>query len=420
MPRGKGRVDAASSGDQISIKPEILDELIPGPMSREGFDSMFRELKKKLLERALGAELTEHLGYTRGEDPPEGSDNTRNGKSSKTVLTDEGPLRLETPRDRAGTFEPQLIGKHERRFTGFDDRIIALYARGMTVRDIQKHLAEMYGVEVSPQLISTVTEEVMEEVREWQGRPLEPLYAVVFFDCLRAKIRDEGTVKNKAVYVALGVLPDGSRDILGLWIEQSEGAKFWLKVFNELRNRGVEDILIAVVDGLKGFPEAIEAVFPCAMVQTCIVHLIRNSLAYVSWKDRKAVAKVLRPIYMAATEEDAFQALGAFEDGSWGTKYPTIPASWRRVWEHVRTFFAFPSEIRRIIYTTNAIESLHMRLRKAIKTRGHFPSDDAALKLLWLALRNITAGWGTPAREWTAAMNQFAIMFPERFRTIAR
>ena len=420
MPRGRKRVEPDSSGEKIRINPELLDELIPGPMSREGFDGMFRELKKRLLERALGAELTDHLGYSHGEAPPEGCGNTRNGKSSKTVLTDDGPLHLETPRDRAGTFEPQLIGKHERRFTGFDDRIISLYARGMTVRDIQKHLLEMYGVDVSPQLISTVTEEVMEEVREWQSRPLEPLYAVVFFDCLRAKIRDEGTVKNKAVYVALGVLPDGSRDILGLWIEQNEGAKFWLKAFNELRNRGLEDILIVVVDGLKGFPEAIEAAFPHAMVQTCIVHLIRNSLAFVNWKDRKTLMKALRPVYTAATEDGALLALEAFEDGCWGAKYPTIPASWRRSWEQVRTFFAFPMEIRKIIYTTNAIESLNMRLRRVIKTRGHFPSDDAALKLLWLALRNITAGWRSPSREWRAAMNQFAIMFPERFRMVGR
>ncbi len=403
-------------GDVLpSIREEVLAELIPGPMKPEEFEAMFRGLKKSLLERALGAELTHHLGYPKGGQVPADQGNHRNGKSAKTVLTDDGPLDLEIPRDRAGTFEPLLVSKHQRRFTGFDDRIIALYARGMTVREIQKHLEEMYTVEVSPQLISDVTEAVMSEVVEWQNRPLETLYPVVFFDCLRVKIRDEGMVRNKAVYLALGVLADGSRDILGLWIEQTEGAKFWLKVFNELRNRGVEDILIAVVDGLKGFPEAIEAVFPATTVQTCLVHLIRNSLTLVGWKDRKSVAAALRPVYAAATEPTAMAALEAFEQGPWGVKHPMIAAAWRRAWDRVTPFFAFPPDIRRIIYTTNAIESLHMRLRKAIKTRGHFPSDEAATKLLWLALRNITSDWGRAVREWRAAMNQFAIIFPDRF-----
>jgi transposase-like protein len=374
-------------------------------------------MKKAVLERALNAELTHHLGYPKGDAPAEKVANHRNGSTPKTVLTDEGPLALEIPRDRLGSFEPQIIGKHERRFTGFDDKIVSMYARGMSVREIQGHLLEMYAVEVSPQFISDVTDAVMTEVTQWQVRPLEPLYAVVFFDCLRVKIRDEGVVRNKAVYLALGVLPDGTRDVLGLWIEHSEGAKFWLKVFNELKNRGVEDILIAVVDGLKGFPEAIEAAFPLTTVQTCIVHLIRNSLDYVSWKDRKSVAAALKPIYTAPTQAAAQAALAAFEAGPWGDKHPTIPAAWRRNWERVIPFFAFPAEIRRVIYTTNVIESLHMRLRKIIKSRGHFPSDEAATKLLWLALRNITADWGRAAKEWKAAMNQFAIFYADRFAT---
>jgi putative transposase len=417
MPR-KSKGLKVPEGSLPRISESVLEELIPGPMSPEQFEGMFRQLKKSLLERALGAELTHHLGYAKGGKSPAGQSNHRNGKSGKTLLTDDGPLTLDIPRDRAGTFEPLLVGKHQRRFTGFDDRIIALYARGMTVREIQKHLEELYAVEVSPQLISEVTEAVMTEVVEWQNRPLEPLYPVVFFDCLRVKIRDEGVVKNKAVYLALGIQPDGARDILGLWIEQTEGAKFWLKVFNELRNRGVEDILVAVVDGLRGFPEAIETVFPATTVQTCIVHLIRNSLAFVSWKDRKAVAAALRPIYTAVSEQAAGAALEVFEQGPWGAKHPMIAAAWRRAWERVTPFFAFPPDIRRIIYTTNAIESLHMRLRKAIKTRGHFPSDEAATKLLWLALRNITADWSRAAREWRAAMNQFAIMYPDRFKGV--
>lgn len=416
MPGKRKKKDAAVSDTvPFTINPELLDQLVTGPMTPEGFEAMFRQLKKGILERAINAEMTHHLGYPKGEMPPEGQANHRNGKSPKTVITDHGPLRLELPRDRDGSFEPQLIGKNERRFTGFDDRIISMYARGMTAREIQGHLLEMYAVEVSPQMISEVTDSVMAEVAEWQNRALEPMYPVVIFDCLRVKIRDEGVVKNKAVYLALGMLPDGSRDILGIWIEHSEGAKFWLKVFNELRNRGVNDILIAVVDGLKGFPEAIETAFPQTTVQTCIVHLIRNSLAFVGWKDRKAVAAQLKPIYAAPAAEAALDALDRFERGPWGAKYPTIAAGWRRAWERVIPFFAFPPEVRKIIYTTNAIESLHRRLRKIIKTRGHFPSDDAALKLLWLALRNITADWSRASREWRSAMNQFAILYPDRF-----
>jgi putative transposase len=308
-----------------------------------------------------------------------------------------------------------LIPKHERRFTGFDDKIVAMYARGMTMREIQAFLAEQYGTEVSPEFISSVTDAVMAEVTAWQARPLEPMYPVVFFDCLRVKIREDAVVRNKAIYLALGILPDGTRDILGLWIENTEGAKFWMKVFNDLKTRGVADILIAVTDGLKGMAEALAAVFPATTLQTCIVHLIRNSLDYASWKERKALAAAIKPIYTAPSAEAAQTELDSFESGPWGTKFPTVVAAWRRAWDRVIPFFAFPPPIRKVIYTTNAIESVNARLRKIIKTRGHFPSDDAATKLIWLALRNITADWERAARDWKEAMNQFAILYAERF-----
>jgi transposase-like protein len=379
-------------------------------MDAAGVEAVFQRLKKAVIERALGAELGMHLA-----DPEGGRGNHRNGRTAKTVLTDEGALRLAIPRDRAGSFEPQLIPKHERRFAGFDEKIVSMYARGMTVREIQAHLAEMYSVEVSPDLISNVTDEVMAEVTAWQVRPLETMYPVVFFDALRVKIREDGVVRNKAVYLALGVLADGTRDILGLWIENTEGAKFWMKVFNDLKTRGVGDILIGVADGLKGFPEALEAVFPATTLQTCIVHLIRNSLSYASWKERKALAAAIKPIYTAPSAEAAEAALDAFEAGPWGERFPTVAASWRRAWSHVVPFFAFPPDVRRVIYTTNAIESINARLRKIIKTRGHFPSDEAATKLIWLALRNITAEWSRAAKEWKSAMNQFAIIYEDRF-----
>ena len=414
MPRPKKPAPPAST-PELSIPKELLDQLVSGPMTQSGLESMFRSLKKAVIERAMGAEMTEHLGYGPGQTRPDGQRNHRNGASPKTVLTDDGPVRIEVPRDRAGSFEPQIIGKHERRFTGFDQKIVAMYARGMTVREIQGYLQEMYGTEVSPEFISKVTDEVMSEVVAWQSRPLEAMYPVVFFDALRVKIRDDAVVRNKAVYLALGVLPDGSRDVLGIWIEQTEGAKFWLKVFNDLKTRGCGDILIAVVDGLKGLAEAIEVAFPDTTVQTCIVHLIRNSLDYASWKDRKAVAAALRPVYTAASDTAALAELDAFAAGPWGAKYPTIVQSWRRAWENVIPFFVFPPEVRRVIYTTNVIESLHMQLRKIIKTRGHFPNDDAATKLLWLALRNVMSKSIRSTREWKIAMNQFAILYGERF-----
>jgi len=398
------------------VRPEILDQFVgQGPLTPEELDAAVRRFKKAIIERALGGELTHHLGYPPGGAKPEETTNHRNGSSGKTVLTDDGPMPIEVPRDRDGTFEPRLIAKHERRFTGFDDKVLALYARGMTVREIQAFLAEMYAVEVSPDLISTVTDAVVAEVTAWQSRPLEPMYPVVFFDALRVKIRDEATVRSKAVYLALAVLPDGSRDILGIWIEQTEGAKFWMKVFTDLKTRGCQDILIAVTDGLKGMSEALAAVFPATTLQTCIVHLIRHSLDFANWKERKPLAAALRAIYTAPSAESAGAALDAFERGPWGARFPTVVASWRRAWSHVIPFFAFPPEIRRVIYTTNALESVHARLRKIIKTRGHFPNDDAATKLIWLALRNITAQWDRGSPFWRLAMRQFAILYEDRF-----
>jgi transposase-like protein len=399
----------------LDLPEEVLQQLVPGPLTPEAAQDLFLSFKKAVIERAMGAELGMHLQSETGASQADGRRNHRNGHTGKTVLTDAGPVQIETPRDRAGSFEPVLIGKHERRFTGFDDKIVAMYARGMTVREIQAYLAEMYGTEVSPDFISKVTDEVMSEVTAWQSRPLESMYPVVFFDALRVKIREEGVVRNKAVYLALGVLADGTRDILGLWIENTEGAKFWMKVFNDLRTRGTNDILIAVTDGLKGLPEALETVFPATTLQTCIVHLIRNSLDYASWKDRKGLAAALKPIYQAVNEATASAALDTFEAGPWGAKFPTVTASWRRNWSRIIPFFAFPPEIRRVIYTTNAIESINARLRKIIKTRGHFPNDEAASKLIWLALRNITSDWSRSTREWKGAMNQFAVVYEDRF-----
>ncbi len=398
-----------------SIPKELIDQFVTGPMSAEAVQDISMAFKKALIERVLGAELSHHLGYRSGETKPEGGINHRNGATAKTVLTDTGPVRVDIPRDRDSSFEPLLIPKHERRFTGFDDKIIAMYARGMTVREIQGFLAEQYGTEVSPEFISCVTDAVMAEVTAWQARPLEPMYPVVFFDALRVKIREDAVVRNKAVYLALGVLPDGHREVLGLWIESTEGAKFWLKVFNDLKTRGVGDILIAVTDGLKGIGEALGAVFASTTLQTCIVHLIRNSLGYASWKDRKLLAAALKPIYTAPSAEAAAQALDEFEASPWGQRFPTVVGSWRRAWDRVIPFFAFPPAVRKLIYTTNAIESLHSQLRKIIKTRGHFPSDDAATKLIWLALRNIGRDSSRSVREWRDAMNQFAIAYGDRF-----
>ena len=418
MPR-KTKSARAAGTTLPSIPNELVDQFVTGPMTAEAVNDISMAFKRALIERALGAELSHHLGYRPGAAKPEEASNHRNGTSAKTVLTDHGALRVEVPRDREGSFEPVLIPKHERRFTGFDDKIVAMYARGMTVREIQGFLLESYGMEVSPEFISSVTDAVMAEVGAWQARPLEPMYPVVFFDALRVKIREDAVVRNKAIYLALGVLPDGTRDILGLWIEGTEGAKFWMKVFNDLKTRGVADILIAVTDGLKGMAEALQAVFPATTLQTCIVHLIRNSLDFASWKDRRSLAQAIKPIYTAPSAEAAEAELDAFERGPWGQKFPTVVGAWRRAWDKVIPFFAFPPAVRKVVYTTNAIESINARLRKIIKTRGHFPSDDAASKLIWLALRNITADWGRSAHDWKEAMNQFAILYADRFTKAA-
>ena len=403
----------------MAIKKEILDELLKDkdPKTMFSSDGLLGELKKALAERVLNAEMDHHLADSTQDEVSEGdkSGNHRNGYSKKTVLTENEAIELAIPRDRRGSFEPQLIAKYQRRFPGFDDKIISMYARGMSVREIQGHLRELYGIEASPQLISTVTDAVLEEVSRWQSRPLDPSYALVFFDALRVKMRDEGTVRNKAVYLAIGVSPEGRKDVLGIWIEQTEGAKFWLRVMTEIKNRGVNDILIAVVDGLKGFPEAINSVFPETQIQTCIVHLIRNSLDFCSWKDRKPVAQELKTIYRAKDVDAAAAALQEFEDGPWGKKFAAITAMWRRHWAHVIPFFAYPPEVRKMIYTTNAIESLNSTLRRSVRIRGHFPNDEAAMKLIWLQLREITKNWKMPPREWGAAKAQFAVVFGDRF-----
>ena len=419
MPRKTTKAADAANRVLPRIPQELLEHFGEEPMTAEAVQAASIAFKKALIERALKGELNHHLRSASAEGA-EGSNaepnrNVRNGRSAKTVLSEDGPVRIDVPRDRDSTFEPILIPKHARRFTGFDDKIVAMYARGMTVREIQGLLRETYGTEVSPEFISSVTDEVMVEVTAWQSRALESMYPVIFFDALRVKIRQDAVVRNKAVYLALGVLADGTREILGLWIESTEGAKFWMKVFNDLKTRGVSDVLIAVTDGLKGLGESLEAVFPATTLQTCIVHLIRNSLDFASWKDRRLLAAAIKPIYSAPSAEAALAELEAFEAGPWGGRFPTVVAAWRRAWDRVIPFFAFPPAVREVIYTTNAIESINARLRKIIKTRGHFSSDEAATKLIWLALRNITADWGRASPDWKAAMNQFAILYDDRF-----
>lgn len=402
----------------MAITKEILTELLSGyekPEDLTGKNGILEQLTKALVERALDAELTHHLGYEKGDRESKRTTNHRNGSSRKKLQGETGPMEIEVPRDREATFEPRLIKKGQRRFSGFDQKILAMYARGMTVREIQGFLKDQYGTVVSPDLISDVTDAVMDEVKTWQSRHLEGMYPLVFMDALRVKIRDEGTVKNKAIYVALGVQRDGRKEVLGLWTEQTEGAKFWLKVVTDLKNRGVKRILMAVVDGLKGFPDAIQAVFPETQVQSCIVHLLRNSLEYCSWQDRKKVAEALKEIYKAPTAEAAADSLAAFENGPWGQKYPPIARIWHRAWENVIPFYAYPEEVRKIVYTTNAIESLNSRLRKVLKNRGLFPNDDAAIKLIYLVIRNISKNWTMPIKNWKAAMTHFAILFPEAF-----
>lgn len=396
-----------------TISPELLDQLLEGRDASSVLESggLIGDLKKALAERMLNAEMDAHLSC----EEQQSTGNHRNGSSQKTILTGDGRVILDIPRDRHGQFDPALIPKYQRRFPGFDDKILALYARGMSTRDIRAHVGELYGVEISANLVSVVTDAVMSEVRAWQNKALERSYAIVYFDALRVKIRDEGLVRNQSVYLAIGVRGCGRKEVLGLWIEHTEGAKFWMRVMSELKGRGVDDILIAVVDGLKGFPEAINAVFPLTVVQTCIVHVLRYSMAFASWKERKAIAASLKPIYTASSSEAAQTALEAFEQGEWGRKYPPIAQSWRRNWEQIIPFFAFSPEVRRIIYTTNAIESLNSSVRKSIRNKGHFPNDGAATKLIYLAIRQIEAQWKSPPPAWQAAKAQLAIQFPDRF-----
>ena len=402
----------------MAITPEILKELLKGyekPEDLMGKDGILKQLTKVLVETAMGAELTNHLGYEKGDRAGKKASNHRNGSSKKTLIGEDGPVEIEVPRDREGTFEPQIIPKGQRRFDGFDQKIVAMYARGMTVREIQGFLKDQYGAEVSPDLISEVTDAVMEEVKAWQVRPLDKLYPVLFLDALRVKIRDEGTVLNKAVYLALAIRRDGTREVLGLWIEQTEGAKFWRGVVTELQSRGVENILLAVVDGLKGFPEAIQAVFPQTEIQNCIVHLLRNSMEYCNFKDRTPVLHELKGIYKAINAEAAAQCLDAFEAGPFGKKYPPIVRLWRRAWDQVIPFMSYPQPVRKLIYTTNAIESLNARLRKILKARGHFPNDQAATKLIYLVLKNQTKNWNKIVHGWREALNHFAILYPQHF-----
>jgi len=399
----------------MSIDKELIDKLIEGyekPEDVIGEDGLLKQLTKAVIERAMQAELTHHVGYEKHNSAGRGSGNARNGASRKTLKGDFGKVEIEVPRDRLGSFEPQIVPKHERRFSGFDDKIISMYARGMTTREIQGHLEEIYGVDVSSTLISEVTEAVTDEVRVWQSRPLEALYPIVYMDALRVKIRHEGRVGNRAVHVAIAINLEGQKEVLGLWTTANEGAKFWLQVLTELKNRGVKDIFIACVDGLKGFPDAIEAVYPEAQVQLCLVHMVRASLNYVNWKERKTVAADLKQIYRAATVDQAEQALREFA-GQWDGKYPTISRMWRRDWERVTPMFEYPAEIRRVIYTTNAVESLNMTLRKVIKNRGSFPSEEAALKLLYLGLRNVAKKWNS-VQHWKAALNHFTLLWQDR------
>jgi putative transposase len=401
----------------MEIKKEVLDELIKDykkPEDLIGERGLLKQLTKALLERAMGAELTQHLGYEKHDPGGYNSGNSRNGSSAKTVKGEFGEITVETPRDRNSSFEPRILKKHQTRWDGFDDKIVSMYARGMSTREIQGHLQEMYGVEVSPGLISEVTDAVMEEVKAWQSRPLEPVYAIVYLDALYVKMRQEGRVENRAVYVAIGVDLEGRKDVLGLWTSGNEGAKFWLAVLTELKNRGIRDIFIACVDGLKGFPQAIESVFPATRIQLCIVHLVRASLNYVGWKERKLVAADLKLIYRAATELQAELELTNFI-AKWGHKYQAIGRLWKENWQHVIPFFEFPAEIRRVIYTTNAVESLHMSLRKIIKTRSSFPSEEAAIKLLYLALRNVIAKWEV-LQHWKQALNHFQMLWGERIQ----
>ncbi|HEU4365002.1 MAG TPA: IS256 family transposase [Candidatus Krumholzibacteria bacterium] len=394
---------------------KFIDDLIRGKKPEEilGDEGVLKQLTKRLVERALEGEMTHHLGYEPHAPEGKNTGNSRNGKTVKTVIGESGELEITVPRDRTGEFEPKLLPKRQRRLPGFDDKVIALYARGMTTREIQGHLEELYGVEVSPQLISAVTDSVMDDVAAWQSRPLDPVYPIVYLDALHLKMRHEGRVQNQAVYLALGITLEGRKELLGLWIGENEGAKFWLSVMTELKNRGVQDILIACVDGLKGFPEAIESIYPKTQVQLCIIHMVRHSLKYVGWKERKAVAADLRAVYTAATAEAAEHALDAFEK-KWAPRFPSIVKSWRTNWLNVIPFFSYPPEIRKVIYTTNAIESIQSSLRKMTRQRGAFPNQDSVRKVIYLALSRISKKWKRPVLDWVAALNHFSVVFEGR------
>ena len=401
--------------DGERISDEVVDQLLAGARTEEeiaGPGGLLAQLTKRLIERAMEVELTDHLGYEPHAEPPGGAGNTRNGSTPKTLLTEQGPVPIQTPRDRNSSFEPKIVRKRQRRFQGFDDKILALYSRGLSTRDIEAHLEEMYGVKVSRELISKVTDAVMDDVREWAKRPLEDVYPVIFLDALVLKIREGGSVQRRACYLALGVTLDGDRDVLGMWFQETEGAKFWMQVLTDLKQRGVRDILICCVDGLTGFPEAIEAIFPNTTVQTCIVHLIRRSLRYVPRREREQVARDLKPIYTALNADAAQKELERFDE-KWGARFPVITQAWLDAWEYLIPFLAFPEEVRRVIYTTNAIEALNRQLRKALKTKGHFPHEDAARKLIYLAVRNATPQW-TRCRNWTVALLAFKIHFGDR------
>lgn len=400
----------------MATQDELLDDLMKNykkPEDLIGENGLLKQLTKALVERAMKAEMTAHLGYEQNDPAGKNSGNSRNGKSKKTIKGEFGNMEIAIPRDRNATFEPVIIPKGETRFTGFDDKIISMYARGMTTRDIQGHLQELYGVEVSPTLVSQVTDAITEEITLWQNRPLEEVYPIMYLDAVRVKVRHNGSVINKAVYLAIGITLEGLKDVLGMCVAETEGAKFWLQVITELKNRGVKDIFIACVDGLKGFPEAIETVFPKTQVQLCIVHMVRHSLRYVSWKQRKEVAADLKSIYSAPTVEQAEASLTAFS-AKWDVSHPTISKSWRNNWERIIPLFGYPPEIRKAIYTTNAIESLNMSLRKVTKNRGSFPNDEAMIKLLFLALRNISKKWTMPFHDWKPVLNQFTIIFETR------
>ena len=413
---GRRRVrQALGMASDRPISNEVIDELLAGASTEEeiaGPGGLLAQLTKRLVERAMEVELTDHVGYEPHQEPPGGASNQRNGTTPKTLITEHGKVAIDAPRDRDASFEPKIVRKRQRRFVGFDDKILALYSRGLSTRDIEAHLEEIYGVKVGRDLISRVTDAVMDDVRDWAKRPLEDIYPIVFLDCMVLKIREGGSVQRRALYLALGVTLDGDRDVLGMWFQETEGAKFWMQVLTDLKTRGVRDILIACVDGLTGFPDAIEAVFPKTTVQTCIVHLIRASLRYVPRREREQVARDLKPIYTAVNADQAQAELETFDE-KWGARFPVITNAWSDAWEYVTPFLAFPPQVRRVIYTTNAIEALNRQLRKAIKTKGHFPNEDAARKLIYLAVTNAVPAW-TRTRNWTTALLAFKIHFGDR------